>query len=387
MATRVNANILADPYSNTSSFMSPKGTIQSSNKLVPKVNQAGDPNQIRQNAIYAAANLKDKEAEVWEKQDFNTGAAANKIMANSSAIKSTVDATKNAMQAARTAKEATTALNAAKDAGTATDVLGKAAKTANAAKNASVAGAAGAGIGVAGIGAGLYGEHLINNKKEDIGGIWKGAGTGAAMGAQLGTMISPWGTLIGAGAGAIAGGVIGGLKGKKQKEDRIASEAKTASELAAYNSNMAEQRRLLKGRAGDQAKFAGIMNNSQMYNPGSGNPIVFSRKGGKLIPKFRRGGELDLQKENVILDGPSHDEHNNTGVKNDKGLAVVHKNAKVAEIESLELVLNKNASTKLEQLTDKYKRTKNKKVLDQIAELTSKEISENTYDYSKELLD
>jgi len=387
MVTRTNANILADPYSNTSSFMSPKGTVQSSNKLVPKVNPVGDPNKIRQDAIYAAANLKDKQAEVWEKQEFNTGAAANKIMANAGAIKSTIDATKNAMKAADAAKTANQTLNTAKQAGEVSKDVANAAKVANSAKNASIAGAAGAGIGVAGIGASLYGEHLINNKKEDIGGIWKGAGTGAAMGAQLGTMIGPWGTLIGAGAGAIAGGVIGGLKGKKQKEDRIASEAKTASELAAYNSNMAEQRRLLKGRAGDQAKFAGIMNNAQMYNPGSGNPIVFARKGGKLIPKFRRGGELDLQKENVILDGPSHDDHNKTGIHKDKGLPVVHKSAKVAEIESLELVLNKNASDKLENLVNKYDKTKDPKVLKEIASLTSKEITENTYDYSKELLD
>ena len=110
------------------------------------------------------------------------------------------------------------------------------------------------------------------------------------------------------------------------------------------------------------------------------------KNGGKLIPKFRRGGPLDLEKENVILDGPSHSDTNRTGVKNDKGLPVVRKGVKVAEIESMELVLNKKSSDKIEKLANTYKKTKDEKVLQEIGTLMESEIKNNTYDYSKKLL-
>ena len=145
----------------------------------------------------------------------------------------------------------------------------------------------------------------------------------------------------------------------------------------AENARIAEEKRKYLGREKDLNTANALSNN--------GMGMVF-KKGGKLIPRFRRGGELDLEKENVILDGPSHDDHNETGVKGDKGLPVVKKGVKVAEIESLELVLNKKSSVELEKLAKDYEKTKDKTILDKMGKIMKKEINDNTYDYSKELL-
>jgi hypothetical protein len=99
------------------------------------------------------------------------------------------------------------------------------------------------------------------------------------------------------------------------------------------------------------------------------------------IRMFRRGGVLDIQKRNVIVDGPSHDEENNTNVKGDKGLPVVKNGIKVAEIESEELVINEESARKLEILKSKAKSGKAEDV-EALADFMMKELSENTYDYS-----
>jgi hypothetical protein len=147
--------------------------------------------------------------------------------------------------------------------------------------------------------------------------------------------------------------------------------------LQEENAKIAKDKDIYLKKARDQQSAANLYNSN-----GSG----IYKKGGKLVPRFRRGGELDLEKENVILDGPSHDDHNKTGVKGDKGLPVVNKGTKVAEIESLELILNKNSSVKLENLAKEYKKTGDVKILNKIGEVMKKEINDNTYDYSKEIL-
>jgi len=130
------------------------------------------------------------------------------------------------------------------------------------------------------------------------------------------------------------------------------------------------------------------------------------KKGGKVMlkkkvqscdcgctPKFKRGGTLDLKKEHVIVNGPSHDEYNKTGVKGDRGLPVVKMTKggqafKVAEIESDELVLGKNASDKLRKLKEQLsshkdqKSPEHNKIKEAIAELLHSELANNTYDYS-----
>lgn len=129
-------------------------------------------------------------------------------------------------------------------------------------------------------------------------------------------------------------------------------------------------------------------------------PTQEYKRGGKMLmkkkveacscgctPKFRRGGKLDIQKENVILDGPTHDEFNKTGVKGDKGLPVVKMtkggNAfKVAEFEGGEMVLNHKVSNEIQKLRQLIK-SGNTKAKNDLAELLQRELGTNTYDYTK----
>jgi len=101
----------------------------------------------------------------------------------------------------------------------------------------------------------------------------------------------------------------------------------------------------------------------------------------KVALIFRRGGKLDLSKENVIVDGPSHEEFNKTGVKGDKGLPVVKNGKKIAEIESDELVINAKSSKHIEDLAKRAKKG-DKKAEAELGEIVAKELAENTYDYS-----
>jgi len=110
---------------------------------------------------------------------------------------------------------------------------------------------------------------------------------------------------------------------------------------------------------------------------------------GKIALVFRRGGVLDLEKENVIVDGASHEDFNNTGIEGDKGLPVVMKAAngthvKVAEIESDELVLNKATSVKIDDLRKRINKG-DKEAKEELAELIHSELASNTYDYSNVL--
>lgn len=100
---------------------------------------------------------------------------------------------------------------------------------------------------------------------------------------------------------------------------------------------------------------------------------------------FRRGGVVNLNKENVIIDGPSHEEHNNTGVNGDRGLPVVYNGKKVAEIESDELVINAVSAKEIEILTAKALKG-DKEAEKKLGELVMKELHLNTHDYSN-LLD
>lgn len=104
-------------------------------------------------------------------------------------------------------------------------------------------------------------------------------------------------------------------------------------------------------------------------------------KGTNMALIFRRGGKVDLEKTNVIIDGPSHEDYNSTGVKGDKGLPVVKNGKKVAEIESDELVINAKSAKEIEFLRNKAKKG-DKKAKEELAELLHKELAHNTYDYS-----
>jgi hypothetical protein len=410
MISRVNAAVLADPYgNNTSNFMAPKGTVNATNKLVPKAPQySNSPNKIIDDAIQRADSMKLKTPE-WEKKEFNLGTS---LASNPLAV---ANITSQGAELAKSFKGLSAAKGVMKDANKAfaeaakvggSDVAEDALKNAKDGLKGAKGALAGAGISL-GATAGKMALGAMADKKLAVAGMdekkymkanfMKNVATDSAASNIVGTGLSMGlsGILTPAGAAAVGEGAkllvnTGNalIKRKKLKSDfkkKVSDFKQSEADTIAYNKSLQDD--ILRER--DRAKFQGLMNNSQMYNPGSGNPILIAKNGAKitLIPKFRRGGELDIQKENVILDGPSHDDHNNTGTKNDRGLAVVHKNAKIAEIESLELVLNKKASVKLENLVAEYKKTKNSKILDKIAEITSEEINENTYDYSKELLD
>lgn len=313
----------------------------------------------------------------------------------------------DAAQAAKLSTGATAALNTASS-------IGKLAETGSkAASIGSTAGKAVPWIAVAMAGKDLAKKGQANLAGDDIYGEGKGA-KGVAqeglnfftpssalfaglkrnkgnVGAQIesgiveGTMMGSMGRGLSKGAGKqdVTTGVWGhinrktGITQNRKKVD--SNNAAIKAETDAENARLAEERRINTGRADDLAKYNRILGSASV----SGQ--VF-KKGGVLIPKFRRGGALDEAKENVILDGPSHDDHNNTGVKNDKGLPVVKKGIKIAEIESLELVLNKTASDKIKKLKTEYDKTGEESILKEIGDLMKKELKDNTYDYSKKLL-
>lgn len=391
-----------DPYSNLFNQMTPQSTVTNntiSNKLLPKANFA-TPESIKQKAIFDADALKDKEVSKWENPEFNI---ASSLVGNALNAKKALSSSEDLIKGFGALKTANKTLKTAK---TGSDIANNATKAAKQAKSAI--GAAGLGLGVTAgkMALSAAGDKKISqagmNEKEYMKGQWmKGLGTDNIVTSGLGTtttaalnpVLSPIGAAAVGEAVTLAGNAVTHLiKKNKIKKDFQKSVADFKTNQAAeeqYNKDLAEQRRLIKGRANDSASYQGLMNNMQMYNPGSGNPILIAKKGIK-IPVFRRGGIMDLEKENVILDGPSHDEHNNTGVKNDRGIPVVKKSIKVAEIESEELVLNKRASENLENLVKSYKSAKGKskdEILNKIASITSREIKENTYDYTKELLD
>jgi len=100
--------------------------------------------------------------------------------------------------------------------------------------------------------------------------------------------------------------------------------------------------------------------------------------------KYRRGGEIDVKKENVILAGPSHDMNN--GLKpGDKGLPLVRNGVKIAEVESLELVMSAETMKDLENLRARVK-AGDEGAEQELADRLAKELSENTYDYTKMLI-
>jgi len=129
--------------------------------------------------------------------------------------------------------------------------------------------------------------------------------------------------------------------------------------------------------------------NSYMESQNANAPAF--KKGGKMksavkckkgcAPMFRRGGTLDLEKENVILDGPSHDDKNKTGIAGDKGLPIVKNGKKMAEIESKELVINAKSSDRMQELRKKAK-AGNEEAIKELGNFVHEELAKNTYDYS-----
>jgi len=235
-----------------------------------------------------------------------------------------------------------------------------------------------------------------------------------SAGASIGTAVGgPIGTAIGAAAGAIGGLVVGGLENKNTK-DTYKDVNKTYTDI---NKALAANKRAFNIRRDDIARqellgssiAPGLPSTVNMHRTGGlirykdkKETCTKMEKGAKVgscgcgcsvaKPKlFRRGGPLDVAKENIILDGPSHEIENNTGIKNDKGLPIVSLQnggkfaKKAAEIESGELVLNLRATKQAELLASKAKKG-DTKAAEELANLLEIELGSNTHDYTKSLI-
>jgi hypothetical protein len=112
------------------------------------------------------------------------------------------------------------------------------------------------------------------------------------------------------------------------------------------------------------------------------NDLSWRAKGAQM---FRRGGEVDVQKRNVIVDGPSHEEGNETNIAGDKGIPVVMDGKKIIEIESKELVLHEEAMAKIHALKLRVEKGDDTAKVE-LHDLIKHELLSNTYDYTKELL-
>jgi hypothetical protein len=169
-----------------------------------------------------------------------------------------------------------------------------------------------------------------------------------------------------------------------QKQRDQADKVNRVMKLESFDANIANQNMQRDQLASTPTMQPITPPTPSLNNGGDINSKIKSILTMKPVPMFRSGGELLL--ENVIVDGPSHDETNDTGLKDDKGIPVVKDGVKVAEIESKELVLNEGASQELVSLYKEYQKNPSQTLLNKIAALMDYELKYNTYDYTKELL-
>lgn len=200
------------------------------------------------------------------------------------------------------------------------------------------------------------GQGMIDNKKEVAGSMIK------------------YGSTFG-----VPGAVYGYFKGKNDKAKRVAAAEQTALKEADRYDSLKAANQINRDAQMMQAATANIQPPTPSFTQG-GN--VTNRA--KAIAMYREGGTLHMQ--NVIVDGPSHEEENETGIAGDKGIPVVKDGVKIAEIESKELVLNENASDELVAMYKEYQKHPSEALLNKIAALMDYELKHNTYDYTKELL-
>jgi hypothetical protein len=242
-----------------------------------------------------------------------------------------------------------------------------------------------AGSTVSNIAADAIEKDQMGKKNEVFAQGAKGYLKGSATGLQIGSMFGPWGSLIGAAVGGTIGGISGHVKGTKMKNTRIKNQEQSFTKEQMDKQLMAATAIQQEDKNRGQGAFykkGGILKYTTQA------PIVLAPiqplKTSAVQEEqiLRRGGALETKKKNVIVDGPSHEEENNTGKKGDKGLPVVKNGVKVAEIESKELVVNANASAALMALYKRYKETKDESLVAEIEALMKKELIENTYDYS-----
>jgi len=203
-------------------------------------------------------------------------------------------------------------------------------------------------------------------------GALSGGGTGAALGAKIGAIGFSLGPLgfITTGLGATLGAGIGALTG-----GGIAAAEATAAENDLTNQAALKKREVtrLQNLSRTQSRFKNVMNEEQIDQRATGGTY-----------SYRRGGEHDLDKRNIIADGPSHDDLNNAGA-GDKGLPIINNGKKVAEIESRELKINADAVKHIKELKIRAE-SGDKDAVKELGEFLTEELSSNTYDYTNELL-
>jgi len=432
MPLRNNAysRLAPDPYGNTYGTMIPEGAVKPRKSLVKRP-ELINPNETVAKAQESVAHLKPLEKPVFDKQDFDyLGASMSGLQ--------------GAQEGFKAAKSAKVAADAAKAAKTTADVAGTASKAGKALGSNLSAGAA-AGVGAAAAIGSIAGSHLEANKKEKIGGVLKGASSGASLGMTLGSVVPGIGTAVGAAGGALIGATAGLITGGQKQDRREKQEAEEERRRKKYNREVAEIKRKTIGRAQELSKYQRVLNEASRYDSQGNmrykkgglikydivniNDIkehfdkveseikddikgnikkIFSAAGkelkkgknkkGKLIfktikivntpkqtPIFRRGGKADLAKSNVIVDGPSHDDYNNTNIKEDRGLPIVKNGKKIAEIESMELVLDKDSVVEIERLAELAK--KDPKYKKKLGEFIAHELANNTYDYTELMKD
>jgi hypothetical protein len=401
-----------DSYGNWNSSLVPKGKVKSATDLVAK-QKAKNFSKSLDNAANAGRTVGGNSA-------LATSQAYDQIQINSAQISNKEYGASDFMASAPGAAAAGISM--------ATDLKG-------AGVGKTEAGLIGGATAAAAIG----GDALNKTGNETAGGALKGAATGASLGMAAG----PLGALVGAGVGAVAGGLSGNKKEKereafeKSEKERVDKETKAfdkartvaigqaadVDKMYSLNKAAGRKRGLLYRSGGkvetpevegkEEGKLSGMpfflgggvmdvsLKEPSKQHKKTKTPKIFKRKkGGKVTSCssgckctkcgkkptniqtiFRRGGEIDLSKENVIVDGASHDELNNTGIKGDKGLPVVQNGIKVAEIESDELVLNLAAVVKIDDLRKKAS-TGDKEAEKKLGEVLSAELENNTYDYS-----
>lgn len=110
------------------------------------------------------------------------------------------------------------------------------------------------------------------------------------------------------------------------------------------------------------------------------------------LPKFQNGGQMNLLPTGALHAHKHHITDNNPDLKGqitEKGIPVVslENGEQCAEIETNEILLNKELTDKIEELRDLYKNAETQKEKDEIAreagELLSNDIIENTQDEGK----
>lgn len=250
-------------------------------------------------------------------------------------------------------------------------------------------GGAGAIMGIAGDTAGTAEAIDQGDTGEAInkGSQAVGSGVGMALGGPAGAML-----------GKIAGSVVGGIGKALAGPSRSEKKAKKSAEI--YNQNVG----MAKSLQGQLNYGSRAMKGSKIVKKVGRVPMKKKakkhRQGGKVtrpsliptdyygklafsrVPMARNGMKIAGLYEptggrNIIPRGVLHEEWNELG---DKGIPILAKGDKVAEIERDEIIFHLDASEMIEKLSKEYAKTGNSLIAAKLGEIVRDEILHNTED-------